>query len=455
MWSSRGPRRGLVSPAQVPTPGAHGEARIAGQGFATDAHGEAGIAGTCRNGTHGKAGIAGHRSPRRGGYRRQPVAVSAPTARRDVAGHEVVTQSPRRGGYRRRPAVLVAVAAAAVLAVTACATRPLVPPTVQRHHTVTASPAAAAAVTPPVLGVDLYVQRDYPPGALYVDGARDLAYIHGQLDAGAVGLVWNYYASGNQSDKVEDTPITLTPAGVGTLTRLAEKDGLEVQYRPLIRVGRREKWEGAILPADQAVWFQSLWRAELPYLRVAQRLHVASFVVATEMEYMNSAPGWRGFLERARRVFHGQVTMSLWDGDYLKRQVPAGLPQVGMDPYPDTGLPDSASQRQVDVAWRRVFAAVPASVREATTLDEVGFISEDGAYSAPQRWHRLAPVDYELQARWFTAVCRTVAYYHMAGLFFYDMNLAINPAVPNVFPGFFAARPGAAAITRCAQILRS
>jgi hypothetical protein len=334
----------------------------------------------------------------------------------------------------------------------ACTQRPLIPPAVTRHH----SPAPAAAVTAdPVAGVDLYVQRQYPAEVLDVDGTRDLAYIRRHLHAAAVGFVWNYDTPSNSSDQVRSTAITLSVAGLRELTRQAEADGLKVQFRPLIRVGRREKWEGAIRPANQVTWFASLWRAERPYLRLAQRLHVGTFVVESEMEYMNSAPGWAGFLARARGVFHGQVTISLWDGNYLARQIPAGLSgPMGMDPYPNTGLPDDASQARVNAAWRRVFARIPASVREATTLDEVGFIAEDGAYEAPQEWHRLAPPNYRMQARWFTAVCRTVVYYHMAGVFFYDMNLAVNPAVPNIFPGFFTARPGAAAIARCSRSLK-
>lgn len=304
-----------------------------------------------------------------------------------------------------------------------------------------------------MLGVDLYVQRAYPPEVLAVDGARDLTYIRHHLHARAVGFVWNFDATSNSSDRVRSTSITLSPAGLGELTRQAEGDGLAVQFRPLIRVGSREKWEGAIRPASQAAWFASLWRAERPYLRLAQRLHVGTFVVASEMEYMNGAPGWPAFLHRARAVFHGRVTMSLWDGNYLARQIPGGLSAMGMDPYPNTGLPDGASQARVDAAWRHVFAAIPASVRERTTLDEVGFIAEHGSYETPQEWHRVAAVDYRMQERWFTAVCRTVAYYHMAGVYFYDMNLAVNPAVPNIFPGFFTARPAAAAIARCARTL--
>jgi hypothetical protein len=408
MAEHKRPRRGYESPTSDPDPSARGEARIADSlRHCPSARGEA-------------------------DYRR----------------HLMFGQRPRRGLILRLPVVVAVLCALTA----ACTPRPLIPPSVTRHH----SPVPAVAVTAdPVLGVDLYVQRDYPSQVLAVDGARDLAYIHHHLHAAAVGFVWNYDTPSNSSDTVRSTSITLPPAGLAELTRQAEADGLAVQFRPLIRVGPREKWEGAIRPASQAAWFTSLWRAERPYLRLAQRLHVGTFVVASEMEYMNSAPGWARFLTRAREVFHGQVTMSLWDGNYLAGQVPAGLSSaVGMDPYPNTGLPDGASQARVTAAWRRVFASIPAAVRFKTTLDEVGFIAESGAYETPQEWHRVAPANYRMQERWFTAVCRTVAYYHMAGVFFYDMNLAVNPAVPNIFPGFFTARPGAAAIARCSRSLK-
>lgn len=342
---------------------------------------------------------------------------------------------------------------AAVLAVAACGTHPLIPSSVTHHRPAGPSPWASATAKP-VTGVDLYAQQDYAPAVAAADGARDLTYLRGRLHANAVGIVWNFYTPSNRSDAVEDTGITFPVAEVAELTRQAEADGLTVQYRPLIRVGRREKWEGAISPADQAAWFASLWRAERPYLRLAKRLHVSQFVVASEMEYMNNSPGWAAFLARARAAYPGQVTLSLWDGDYFAQHIPGGMGAPGVDPYPDTGLPDRATQAQVTAAWHRLFAPIPAAVREATTLDEVGFIAEKGAYSAPQEWHRRTPSDYRMQARWFTAVCRTAAAYHLAGVYFYDLNLAIDPNVPDSFPGFFAHRPGARAIAGCAEILR-
>ena len=131
--------------------------------------------------------------------------------------------------------------------------------------------------TAPVVGVDMYALSNFPPAVVRADGTRMLAYIKNVLKADAVGIVWDFYVTNRYSDAVRTTGATLSARNVTILTRIAERDHLRVEYRPLIFImttGRANPWEGLIMPSDPASWFASYYQAELPYLRVAQRLRV-------------------------------------------------------------------------------------------------------------------------------------------------------------------------------------
>ena len=88
----------------------------------------------------------------------------------------------------------------------------------------------------PVLGVNLYALRNYHAATVRADGTRMLGYIKHVLKADAVGIVWNFYTPSPYYDPVGASGATLSSRKVGILTQIAERDGLAVEYRPLILV---------------------------------------------------------------------------------------------------------------------------------------------------------------------------------------------------------------------------
>lgn len=350
---------------------------------------------------------------------------------------------------RRSAGVLAAVTGLAAL-LAGCG-HPLVPASVLK-------PTAVPSVIPlgkPVLGVDLYASASYAPRTVRVDGARDLAYIKETLGAQAVGIAWNFYSPGNHSARVERTHISLSPAEVEMLTREAHADHLEVEYRPLIRVSPQWTWEGFIYPypTDQPTWFNSLYNAELPYLRIAQRLGVREFVVASELQTLNASPYWAGFLTRVARVYHGTVSYAAAETDYYNPSIARPLPVklLGMDAYPHAALPPTATVKQLDAAWAQRFHQVSSAELARTAIDEIGIQASLNAYRKPEAWTvNQGPLDEQVQARWFTAACHFVAQHHMRGIYFWNVNLAANPAHPPFpSPSTFEGKKGAAAIRGC------
>ena len=369
------------------------------------------------------------------------------------------------------PAVIPAVILAAGLAVSACG-HPLIPASALRPAAATGAAWGAAAAAPeaghhaprpgaaagkPMLGVDLYALSNYPAAQVRTDGQRTLAYIKDVLKATAVGIVWDFFAASDRASSVTATGATLSPASVAILTAIARRDHLQVEYRPLIFVGTpgNHGWEGKIRPADPARWFSRYYQAELPYLKIAKRQHVQEFVVATEMHYLNDSPRWRSFFRRVSRVYPGVVSYAAWDRDYLppaSRLLPAR--SLGMDMYIPVHLPASASSQRVTRAWEKLFAAVPASVRRRTAIDETGIEARSGAYLDPPNLGAPGKLDEQVQANWFTAACATVHRFHLRGVFFWKVDLTDNPVVhPATSLSTFEGKKGAVAISDCTRIL--
>jgi hypothetical protein len=316
----------------------------------------------------------------------------------------------------------------------------------------------------PVLGVDLYARSNYPAADVRTDGERVLGYIKNVLKADAVGIVWNFYAPSPYKDSVGAASHTLSARNVGILTRIAEHKGLLVEYRPLILVpSQRNPWEGLISPYPAAGWFSNYYNAELPYLKMAQRLGVREFVTATELQDLNSSPFWPSFFARVSHVYHGLISYSAWDGNYfgnppdtvIQTAKPELLPAkyVGMDMYWHLNLPATATSAQVTAAWEALFSKLPPSLLRRTAIDETGIQARAGAYHNPGALGAPGAQSEQVQVNWFTAACAMVQRHHMRGVFFWKVDLTDYPAHPATSLSTFEGRKGAAAISECARIL--
>jgi hypothetical protein len=343
---------------------------------------------------------------------------------------------------------LVPVTALAIL-LAACG-HPLIPASALHNSRPSRVPIVRS---PPTLGVDLYASHAFTPGLVREDGWRSLVYIKRVLHAQSVGIVWNLYSPGTTSTAVERTGISLSPPEVAVLTRQATALGMSVEYRPLIRVGAQWKWEGLLRPADRRAWFDSLFKTEQPYLRVAQRLHVTEFVAGTELHRLSGAADWQWFLSRAHSVYGGMVSYAAFQVDYVHH--PPILPpteRYGVDPYPHIQLRATASIDQLTSAWIKYFRHVPPAILNNSVMQEVSIPALIGAYHHPELWNMQGKPDQMVQARWFTAACKVVVHFHMRGIYFYEVNILDSPAHPLSFSAFFEGKLAAGAVRGCLRI---
>jgi hypothetical protein len=340
---------------------------------------------------------------------------------------------------------------------TAC-NRPLIPASVANTGP---STKPVEKVQKPVLGADLYAIDNFRPALVRRDGIRDLKYMKHTLKLGSAGIAWNFYADRDHSDAVSRTRQSLSPANVAILTRQAEADGLSVEYRPLIKVEHANSvWEGYIAPVVASDWFNSFFKTELPYLRIAQRYHIREFVIGTELHILTDEyPGlWNQFVHRVEHVYKGTVSYATYGPDYFPPTGPKllkSLTDYGMTGYPDLHLGANATQAQVNTAWRQAFYGVPKKTLERTAIDETGVPALAQGYDKPAIWSATGRVVPRVQSQYFTGVCEAVAFWHMRGVYFWNVNLTDYPGSASKSPVTFEAKPGARAIAACAKIFNN
>jgi hypothetical protein len=360
---------------------------------------------------------------------------------------------------RPGPALAAVLAAAAVAACSSApATAAPAGTTAAPHSPSPARTAAPATGAPgPVVGVNLYALRSETAAQTAADGARTLSYIKDTLHAGAVDLVWNMYAPAPASDSVTATAAgTLTAPDIGILTRIAQGDGLEVEYRPLLFVqSTGDTWEGSIKPADPAAWFGSYYAANLPYLQQAQKYGISEYVIGTEMDGVSPDPQWPSFLARAARVFTGEISYTADQVDYFPphTQLPA-TKLTGVDMYEALRLPSPVQASAVTAAYEKFFAALPVSLLQRTAIQETGIEARAGAYGNPPNLGETGRLDESVQFNWFAAGCEAVRRFHLRGIFFWKVDLADSPVThPASSLSTFEGKEGATAIGDCAGII--
>jgi hypothetical protein len=323
-----------------------------------------------------------------------------------------------------------------------------------------------AAVSHPLLGVDVYSETDLSAAQTITYGTSVLGYLHTGLNAQVAGLMWDLCSPSFRSDTVgacanKDKTGTMSATDIADLAAIAKEDGLQVAMRPIIRVGNPsdwndslDSWEGHITPANQRKWFANLLKAELPYLRVAKTAKVEQFVVGTELYGVQFSSSWPSFLSQAQKACGCQVSyatqMTQFQDDASR------LPRVsalGTDFYAAFKLSSSASQAAVTRAWESAIAPVGAARLARTSLDEISIRATEGAYDHPADWNAGGKSDPTVQARYFTAACATAAHYHMKALFFYFVPLDDSIAHPFGFPAYFVRNAGSKAISGCRKIL--
>ena len=292
-------------------------------------------------------------------------------------------------------------------------------------------------LAPPVVGVNLYVNKDYSMAQTEEFGARDLKYIARTLKLKAVSIAFDYNVPNQVSDIVTALPPrTPSIADIAALTSIARSYGLRVEYRALFAINNSDSRGGSIQPKHLNAWLRSLLVAETPALQLAQRDHVSEFVAGTEMASIDQSLLWGGFFAKAARLYHGTLSYAGWGGKpgiggfFSRRRVLLPLRYFGASAYPPVDLPATASVAQLTKAWVAFLRQAPESLLHLTAIDEMGIPAVAGSYHDPYQWDGLGhpKPDLAVQANWYKAACRAADLVHVRAIYFWSAVLSSDPA---------------------------
>lgn len=315
------------------------------------------------------------------------------------------------------------------------------------HH------ATAAAFT---VGVDLNMPRSVPVAAAKAAGCRDMRYLRQALGVRAVQIAWDFDLPSADASQVDASGSgTASPAAISAVTTCAKRAGFTVSYRVILRVPGPVT---PLRPAEPSVFLASLLAAERPYLALGQQERIDQFIAGTERTSIANLPQWTWFFAQAARVYHGSLSYAQWGGEpgdggfFFGDDYHMPVQDLGVTAYPNISLPPSASTAELTASWERVLSGVPSAVLHRTTIDEIGIPALTGAYERPWDWPGTGKPDDQVQARWFAAACTAARAERMRGIFFWNLNLADNPAHPFPSPVKFTGRPASvAAVRACAE----
>jgi hypothetical protein len=318
---------------------------------------------------------------------------------------------------------------------------------------------ATAKPAPPVVGVNLYVNENYPLAQTKAWGARDLRYIADTLKLKAVAFAFDYNVPSPSSDIVTASPSrTPTMADLAALTSIARSYGLQVEYRALFAIGNTDSRSGSIQPENLGEWLSSLFTAQTPALKLAQRYHISEFVAGTEMASIDQSPLWGGFFARAATIYHGILSYASWGGKnanggfFSPRRLLLPLHYFGASAYPPVKLPSTASIARLTKAWVAFLLQAPEPVLQRTAIDEIGIPAVTGAYAAPYQWDGIGhpKPDLAVQSNWYRAACQAADLVHVRAIYFWNAVLSADPASgkPSL-EGFEGHQATEAAIRSC------
>jgi|GEM_PF-1050020 len=293
---------------------------------------------------------------------------------------------------------------------------------------VVAVPTIAVATTSPhvvtsapEVGVSVFFDDQALGGdqSTLASAAKLFSYLQNDLDANAVSIDFPFYMGtatqvvGNQSvvnaGVLEAQQSSTIVAGLGTpsvqllggLVRLAEKDGLRVQLRPLRsqlnddttgvpfdnKIAGTGEWRGSINPTSPSTWFANYFQWLKPYLVMAKETGVSSFSIGAELTSMVSAtpinntffpsnnmpahnylPYWQRLVQEAQAIFGPNL---LYSASHLTYQTIPGI-QVGYDAYVPVDPPANlnATYPQTQTAASAAIQAAGAKGDNATVISD-------------------------------------------------------------------------------------
>jgi len=313
------------------------------------------------------------------------------------------------------------------------------------------------------LGIQVYWTANINDAsdAVVTAKARRLINYAISLNANSIAITFPFYTYGISSNQVYGDPKTTpTPRQIEDFLAEAAKSGIRVTIRPILNedalVAQNPlAWRGMIQPQSTNAWFQSYREFLTPYAEAAEQGHAATLVVGAELNSLERDPQWSGLISALQSVYSGQLVYDENFDEFAADDPYLPLPGNNIDAYPRFNLPDTASVTTLTQAWESWLGAHPPVVLRDLVMAEVGIVAVAGAYQSPAAWLGTTtdPIDAQVQANWYQAVCQAVAALNVGGgIYWWEVGFDADPADPAPYESdrlTFLGRPAEQVIRSC------
>jgi len=319
------------------------------------------------------------------------------------------------------------------------------------------------------LGIQVYwtANSNDASDAVVKAKARRLINYAISLNATSIAITFPFYTYGISSNQVYGDPRTTpTPGQILDFLTEAAKSSIRVTIRPILNedalVAQNPlAWRGMIQPQSTDAWFQSYRDFLTPYAEAAEQGHAATFVIGAELNSLERDPQWSGLISALQSVYSGQLVYDENFDEFAADDPYLPLPGNNIDAYPRFNLPDTASVPTLTQAWESWLGAHPPVVLSNLVMAEVGIVAVAGAYLSPAAWLGTTtdPIDAQVQANWYQAVCQAVAAENVGGgIYWWEVGFDADPADPAPYESdrlTFLGRPAEQVVRSCFATLGS
>ncbi|MFJ4780820.1 glycoside hydrolase family 113 [Streptomyces sp. NPDC088762] len=250
------------------------------------------------------------------------------------------------------------------------------------------------------------------------------------LKANSVSISFPFYTGTVTSTKTTAGPGTPSPERLETVIKVFQDAGLRTTVRPLMdekSLGGYPNWRGTIKPSDRDAWFASYRTFLGPYLDVAEKHKVASFTLATELNSLEGDPHWKALADTARKRYSGEIGYDANYDNYVAGRVTMPVEQLGVDAYFPVKAPDTAPVDTLVKGWNDWLDKKSRGPLSGIVISEAGIGAMAGAYEKPGDFHVTGPLNTQVQANWYRAVCRVVKERKMKGVYWWSIYFDDNP----------------------------
>jgi len=242
-------------------------------------------------------------------------------------------------------------------------------------------------------------------------------------EVASLGTNWVSILTTWHQDKCYTTklfPNAETPSDASVIHAIntAHSLGMKVMLKPHLDIVDTSdgSWRGEIACStepDWQAWFESYRDFMVHYAKMAQENNVEMLCIGTELTSVSTVKGemWKDIvIKPVREVYKGPLTYAAnWNDEYEHVKFWDALDYVGIDAYfplvEDKARPTLEEIKKGWEPWVKDIEAFQKQVNKPIIFPEVGYCSAEWTAKSP--WEEMAsgPVDMELQADCYRAMC--------------------------------------------------